>query len=436
MTLTIGRAAVDNPEKVSSSGERVTFEGDIAPANGTDALNVDEFLARRAQLVNMIANPDMDVWPVTWSEDDTFDGFWTVRRADVDPASVYLATGVGRYRVELERPTGLVSPLVECTTLALVMDNAAGVTNSTAAPVWAVPATADAVESPQKLFTTQPAAGTRTPAGESAVKLFRVDAYGASVGRWIVDPADFWDAASQVEVTYDAGTTYYPTVGRSFAVAADNWRLSNGFVRVTPSSTGIVDISFFNGSSWCTAQPVNIETKSPSAGPYSYLFLYDTIVSAVVLRNSPEVCSLRLTVKPSSLISGTDTYMVNSFASFDLTLRRGDVLVRCALSPAGAYGYSTVGVGTAAGAQTSLTSGVRADGTVNSGRILIGYVDASATGDTSQGTPGAYLYRYSTAKFCIGYEIAGASASTYNAAQQVIYQYLASLSERQRVVLR
>ena len=123
MTLTIGRAAVDNPEKVSSSGGRITLEGDIAPANGTDAANVDEFLARRQQLVAMVDNPDMDVWPVTWSEDDTLNGFYRVRRAEVDPASVYLATGVGRYRVELERPTGLVSPLVECTTLALVMDN-------------------------------------------------------------------------------------------------------------------------------------------------------------------------------------------------------------------------------------------------------------------------------------------------------------------------
>ena len=93
MTLTIGRAAVDNPEKVSSSGGRITLEGDIAPANGTDAANVDEFLARRQQLVAMVDNPDMDVWPVTWSEDDTLDGFYRVRRAEVDPASVYLATG-------------------------------------------------------------------------------------------------------------------------------------------------------------------------------------------------------------------------------------------------------------------------------------------------------------------------------------------------------
>lgn len=38
--------------------------------------------------------------------------------------------------------------------------------------------------------------------------------------------------------------------------------------------------------------------------------------------------------------------------------------------------------------------------------------------------------------FGIGYEIAGASATTYNTAQQIIYQYLMSLNEKQKVVLR
>lgn len=434
MTLTIGRATVDNPEKVSSSGGRITVEGDIAPANGSDALNVDEFLARRLQLVNLIDTPDMDVWPVTWSEDSTIDGFYRVRRAEVDPASVYLVSGVGRYRVELERPVGLVSPLVECSTTSVIMTNAAAVTSTDAKSVWAAPGEADAVESPAKA-APQPAAGTRTPDGDAAVKLFRV-VTGQSSGTFLVEPADFWAAAARVEMTFDSGTTWYETVGRSLPLDATNWRISNGLVRITPSSSGIVDIEFFNGTTWCTAQPVNLEMRFPSAPTYSYRFVYDTVVSAVVLRNSPEVCSLRLTIKPSSLLSGSDDWMVYAYASLDITIRRGDVLARFTHTPRGAYGYSFVGVGTPAGAQTTLTSGVRGDATVNSGRIVIGFVDPSAAANTTQGTPGAYLYRYETAKFCIGYEIAGSSASTYNAAQQVVYQYLASLSERQRVVLR
>lgn len=433
MTLTIGRAAVDNPEKVSSSGGRITLEGDIAPANGTDAANVDEFLARRQQLVAMVDNPDMDVWPVTWTEDDTLDGFYRVRRAEVDPASVYLATGVGRYRVELERPVGLVSPLVECSTVSLVMTNAAGVTASTAKSIWAAPGEADAVESPTKAATYP--TDTRTPDGDAAVKLFRVAA-GLSSGTFLIDPADFWAASARVEVTFDAGTTWYEVPGRSLPLTASNWRLSNGLVRITPSATGIVDVSFFNGSGWSAAQPVNLEMRYPASPTYNYRFNYDTIVSAVAIRNSPEACTLRLTIRPSSLISGSNSWMVHAYSTFEMTLRRGEVLVRCTHTPTGAYGYSTVGVGTSGGAQTGLTSGVRADGTVNSGRILIGFGGAPATADSSQGTPGANLFRYSTAQFCIGYEIAAASATTYNAAQQVIYQYLAALSEVQKVVLR
>ena len=40
------------------------------------------------------------------------------------------------------------------------------------------------------------------------MKLFRVAA-GLSSGTFLIDPADFWAASARVEVTFDAGTTWY-----------------------------------------------------------------------------------------------------------------------------------------------------------------------------------------------------------------------------------
>lgn len=439
MSLIIGRATIDDPERITWSGDRVTLEGQVLASDaGSDVANASAYEAARLQLSGMVSNPDMDVWPVVWSESASLVGFFRVRRVEVDPSPLALEVGTANYRVELERATGLVAPIVESITSSVIMTNAAGVTSSSAKSVWAVPSTSLAVESPSKA-SSQPSQ-TRAADGDGSLALYRV-AEGQSSASWVIDPINFWDASARVEGQMAAAvTTFYPLTSR--AVKLDDqlyaWRLSNGLVRVQPTTTSskLFKVSFYNGTSWCTAQDVQVYSQFPTTGPYNYQFSYDTVESAVILRNSPEVTTVRLVVRASTLAGGSDTWMTEAYATLDLSLRRGDFLVRCTLTPRGAYGYTTVGVGAASGTQATLTSGVRSNTVVNSGRILIGHVGASATGSLTYGNPGAYLYRYAVQKWCIGYELGGASASTYDAAQQVIYQYLASLSERARVVVR
>lgn len=421
MTLTIGRAAVDNPEKVSSSGGRITLEGDIAPANGTDAANVDEFLARRQQLVAMVDNPDMDVWPVTWTEDDTLDGFYRVRRAEADPASVYLATGVGRYRVELERPVGLVAPLVEATTMSLIMTNTHGVTSASAKSIWAVPGAAATVDSPA-MAGTQPAAGSRS-ADDGVLKLTRVGA-GQSTGRWVVAAEDFWAQAAKISAAF-SGSTLWPIPGR-LLVPGKAWEISNGIVRLAVYGTGVGVVSFFDGTDWTADQVFNIRLDN---GVYG---MYCTPVGVTILRNSPELCALRLVLQPA-LPAGIETL---GYATLDVAVRRGDAVLRCILGQHTIAANAYIAVGSSGGTQTTLTAGVRGDATVGAGRVLIAHPATATSYGVGYGNPQVLLPYAAPMLFGIGYEIGGASASTYNAAQQVIYQYLASLSETQRVVLR
>lgn len=437
MSLTMGRAQVDDPAKVVSSGARLQVEGAIIPDAGSDAANVAEWLARRQQLVGMVDNPDMDVWPVWSSSDAAVDGFYWVRRAEVSPESSALVNGVGRYRVELERAVNLAGPIVENVTSSVVMTNDHAVSGSaTVAAVWGVPADALSVD-PPTIVAGQPAAGSRV-SEDGALKLYRVDDVVSSAV-WTVEPADFWASAARVEAKL-SGSTFEPMPGRAVPLTSTNWRIGNGLVRVTPSATSgkLFDVSFWD-SSWSAEQAVSASVRFPSVPSYTYSGTYDTLLSAVVLRNSPEACTVRLTVKPSST-SGSSAdqaaVLLASHATIDLTVRRGEPLVRMSIAPRNLSGYLAVGVGAASGSQTGITGGVRSNTTVNGGRLLVASPN-TFTASTSLGNPGMNLsFARAQGLFGIGYEIDGASAATYNTAQQIAYQYLATLTERQRVVLR
>lgn len=441
MTLTIGRAILDDPGDVRLAGQSIQMSGLFAVSEASEALNVAQYLAVREQLRGMVNNPDMDVWPLSWTEDATLDGYYRVLRAEVTPYPVALATGVAQWSVDLERPVGLVSPLCENITNSITMTNDhAVVADATIASVWAVPTEALSVVSPTSVAGL-PAAGSRVTE-DGALKLYRVDDVSSS-GSWTVAPADFWESSARVEAQL-AGSTFYPMVGRSFGATTTNWRLNNALVRITPTvvSGAIFGIEFYNGTSWSTVQDVRLNVRNPSTVTYTMNATIDTIVGVSVLRNSPEAVSLRITAKASAVTgSSADQVLraLNGHATIDLTLRRGEPLVRMSFGMNGLSGYTSVSAGPASGTQTTLTGGVRHDSTLNSGRVLVATANSftsTVVGVASSLPSLANTAARSTNLFAIGYEIAGSSATTYNTAQQIIYQYLIALSERQRVVLR
>lgn len=442
MPLTFGRAVLGDPDVVEVDGPTVRLQGDIDPSNGSAAADIAEFFARREQLRGTVNNPDVKVWNLSWTEDPSFDGFYAVSSAGATQGPSAMWTGFGQYSLELVRPVGLVAPMVEAVTNSAVMVNDhAVVASATVASTWAVPGDALSVHPPARVAGS-PASGSRvTPDG--ALKLYRVNAQSDSAV-WTVSPSDFWDSAAQIEAALSgnpfAGAAYYPIPGRSFGMTATNWRLSNGMVRVTPSTTAnkLFDVSFFNGSSWSAVQPVDVVITNPSTPAYTYNGTYDTLLSATVIRNAPECTVIRLTVKCSSTggsSADSAATLLWSHATIDLTVRRGEPIVRLAVSPKNLSGFLTLNVGTAGGTFTALTGGTRSDNVVNSGRLLV------CSPNTNSGTVTTNpSIKLSAARavglFGIGYEIAGASATTYNTAQQIIYQYLMSLNEKQKVVLR
>ena len=218
MSMTIGRCAItEDPDAGSlrQRGDEVSFRSMLAAAD------VDEFKARVQQLRGLMNNPDEDVFPFTWSEDSSFDGFYTDIDVEVEDSAVMLTTGVAPFRVRMRRvsPVGS-SPSIDCPGVRLTRTNDHAIASQ--AGQWSVPASATAAESPDGLSKAIAVATRTTDTG--ALRTFFWDGSGVSSGRFIVAPADHYVGSALVE-SKGVGSTFYAVHGRQAALSPTNWRL-------------------------------------------------------------------------------------------------------------------------------------------------------------------------------------------------------------------
>lgn len=248
--------------------------------------------------------------------------------------------------------------------------------------------------------STNPTTMTRTGA-DGAMTVYRGVPANVSP-RWGCAPTAY--LVGRVKVTTTASQEVY---GVDVPLAASGWALSNGFVNVTTSASATLDVQAYTGGAW-HSKLWNVSV----AGSASSITSWD---GATLLRNDPEMCTLRLT---KGLNPGR--------ATLDLTLRRGSRFVE---------GYLQTGTAaTLAAYRSSLET--------NTSFAASGYVTATAN-DTDGNrfavgsarsitahTNGGVIKSSATAMdFWIGVAAGGGSAVSGDAATDLRNQYTACMPE-------
>ena len=412
MSMTIGRCAIsEDPEggSLRQRGDEVSFDSLIVGAS------VDEMKARVQQLRGLMDNTDETVFPFTWSEDSTFDGFYTDFKVDVSDAPVMYTTGACPFSITMRRLPGFQRPRFEVTTGTTVRTNGHAVTIPTVIR-GAMPAVAGwGNERDIYNFGTAGLGGLiTTDDGQAYVATATVPFTTPDFYRFFVPPASAYVGSARVEVKY--GSTWYPIHGQQLPAATyGDWRISNGFCRVYPSTvaSGWFTVETYGTGAWVSREMA----FGIFSGAWSGAVATSdgtTFWTPIVLRNSLEQVVIRLPY---------------SQGSFDFSLRRGDSWfefgIRSFNGVANQYG---VGCSTAV-ASTAFTGGIRA--TAGATRYLVAN-PAAVTTDVVNGR--AYLTAAATSTvFAISadYQTGQITGDT-----GVRDAFLGARSELQRVVAR
>lgn len=408
MSMTIGRCTLaDDPHGVSRRwrGDDVSFTVDIDGVGDADAM-----AAKIQQLRGLMGNDDEDVFPLTWSEDPTLDGFYRGFEVEVQGTAVDLATGVCTSNVRARRVGGFGAPEFEVVATSTTMTNSHGLA---AAQRVAIPATGFIGASEPLEVTTAPSGGFSWLAANAYTtddgSVYWVNTAVGSPFRWTWSgsPAGFYVGSTRFEALY--GATYYPVVGKQIPLLganAQDWRISNGLVRVSITTAARIEVQHYDGSAWDT-----VKSWSMSASPSG-------VKGVTILRNSPNQVVVRVSLSGALLERRT----------LDISLRRG--MRWAAFYHRWEYGSPQLIKPTTVEAGTAITGGLGATATDASGNryVVASPMAHAATGASGQlaqsGVPVAMA-------FMIGSQV-GADGS---AAAQVA-QYIAAISEEQRVIAR
>lgn len=431
MTMTIGRTSL----RVSSlrvDGDTVSIVGAVL---GTDSASVD---AARQRLTGMVNSLDQNAVPVTWTVEPSFDGYYVVVSADVSEVGPH-PSRTARVAVTLARfSTAYASVVHETLGTVVTRTNVAG---ATAAATWAIPSSAS-FDPPNGWKNT--ALSTRvTSTGTVNVVPLTVSS-SAITGRFTVPASAHYEGAATIEHRYSAAGAYHVMEGRHAPLSPSSWRLSNGLLRITPSTTAnhLIDVSAYDGSAWSTATAwtVSASNKVPPNGNASGR--YPQIMAARIVKNAPEAATIRLIWRYTDETTGAGlanrTAVTNAIENqpqvVDITLRRGDRVASLDFSNrVAAVPYITLSLnGTPGG--SSITGGVvetSADASGNKAVILgAGTLTAPTTvALEQQSTSGS-----APMQFAIGY-VVPAAAATPDAATDLAGQYFGAVAEKQRAVL-
>lgn len=419
MSMTIGRCSLsDDPNggSIRVSGDRLVFNADLT---GSSA---DDVLAKLHQLAGLVGNTDEPAVPFTWSEDARFDGFYRVVSIEVTPSTVFLVTGSAQFRIELERVPNFAAPHLETIVGSLVRTNVHSVTapagilmcqydGGSYAREWPVPAT----------YTWTLEDGSTKVYGNLAAPK------AAATYSGFIRPADYYKSCCKLEVQY--GSTWYPVHGSQLPIGVGaNWRISNGAVRLYPTSVSgngrFTVEQFLTGAAWSgrefgvlrSSTTFENATTDSSGNP----------APVTVLVNRPELVVVRV----KSLSGGT-----GGLVSYDFTIRRGNPFIELQIQQQYSSLFSTQawGVGTSAViAMTAFTGGARATAATSSLRAHIASPN-TVSKDLVNGR--VYLTAAaSSASFSVAADyVWGATAFSDTAFRDLFF---AARMERQRVVPR
>ena len=409
--VSIGRAGLE-PALLALS--EVEFDGvSGVELGGTirGARSLAELVAVRDQVRGLEGNRDEPVVPVVCAGDPSLDGFYRVSgsRVGSDP-TMRLSTGsVLPWSVSLERVAGSASPVFDTRLLHAVRSGSA-VTPASSDPLHGVPPT-----------TTVYRRGSNGLG--SLVERSIADGGSVYVSVWAGNDSQAnaeWQAApdgvyrGSASVLRVDGGTGYPIVGKDVDGDLDpnrGWSLSNGLVSVRPSeglggTAGCITVLSWAGSGFESANVLSFTVAASTL---------DSFAAVSILRNSPEATTVRLQAERQD---------GRTFASIDITIRRGDRTVQDVLRPSASSAMSVNNTTTALG--TAITGSVRvtsndADGNRAVMTTAVGTLSTVSNPISHTGT---------VLDFGFGVEIGGSGASGIETAQSLANQYAAYVSER------
>lgn len=428
MTITIGRCVLPDPSSVQASGASVTFAGFFHSTATDTADRADEAQMREMQLLGLVDNADEDTFPLVWDAESRYDGYYTVQSASwdwVNDGSGRLATA--NWSVSLTRALDGPNALVEMSSLFFIRSNGHSLLSVNNNDVIAHPAS---VSDYELRFLPDSTLTRSSTEGNVRVWLKTTSAAASGILGLLLTPDAWYDAACRVE--YQAGdNNWYPVIGRDIpADAAGRWRLTNGTVRVTPSSTlGVLTLEVFNGTAWegfdfqgNTYQSATHVALNLSASQTAWL-------TPAILRNSPD--GVAITTAAYGLAGATEVRY-----SCTLSLTRGTHHVEVVLQGPNGYPGLRAATNTASTALATSTAGVRATSNDANGNRFVLMGANAVTNDTTNGRIYVNSGDNTARAFGAALELDGSSAVTGNASADLLGQFLGVSSIETRVVKR
>lgn len=424
MTITVGRAVINNAaSNVQQQGDLLAF--DITIDNRTTAGQVSSGFAIRQQLLGMLNNDDEQVFPVTSSDDPTWDGYYRVSSVNVEPFPVFLSSGAMRASFSLQRVAGgYANPVIETYVVSSVTTNSHGVTAPTYGLLASYPSAFTGVDvdvtgldENNTTFLTVSAASEDGTVTRSLDNFYAVTTERVGYSLSYVPPADYYGpGACQI---IQSSVSDFALVGKqASALTAGNWTISNGLIRISPTgNTNEINVEGWDSPAW-RGRIVRAGRISAGSFTASTTFQINGGSVPVILRNSPETVVIRVS---------------NGYSQpyFTFTLFRGATVVLVHVEG----DDDVIGLGlspTAAG--TNVTGGVRTTATdANGNRFVLLRRGAVTTSTTHTAVVPSVGTRSST--YSIGWNIGATASLPYSEAahlQQLVIppQWQQRVSER------
>lgn len=409
MTLTIGRVTGLRLGSIVRNGDSRVLNGIITATSNA------ELRARYQQLEGLVGNIDEASFSITDTTAADLDGYYRINSVTLAPIGVVTGT-YARFVVDVTRVAGgFATPQFETFASTLVRTNVHGVT----APSGIVTSWYSGSGTTEADIT----ATLTWPGEDGNTSIYYAVAPVASSSLFsYVQPADYYKGAARVEVKY--GSTWYPLHGQQLPLAVGtNWRISNGIVRLYPTSVGgngrFTIERYLDG--WAGREFGMLYTSTLFANATTNASGIASPVSVIV--NRPEIVVLR--VKSNGGPGTTST--------FDITLRRGDLWCEVTVNQKATHTARAWGIGcSTATAMTAFTGGARA--TANDANGLRAAVSCPVAVSTDLTNGYVYLSaaaRSATFQVSPDYGWAGGLTDT-----QWRDGFLSSRLETQRVVAR
>jgi hypothetical protein len=408
-------------------GDVLTVSGDLMPAAG-DGDGINTMRAMRSQLAGYVSDGgDGEAFvPVVWADDPHYDGIYRLISADITATDVTLAAGRANWSATLQRVVHSAAPWAEYRTSLVLMSNAHSyvpITNIVNAQA-SVPGSVAEIRTDTSFIILGAALIAGVDGNELRVRP-GFTGTGATVTRSNyrarITPADWYVGSTTVEGQW--GSNWYPLVGRQAPPEiGNNIRIRNGLMRVTPVAAGLTCEWWADGA-WESSATYRLWENGNQ---------FTTLRNISILRNSPEMVTVRCTYSTAAL--PTFIYDV------DVTIRRGSRTATVVVS--GGLGISLTaaridfGGTTASTAVTSVTAGVirRTANDASGNRPVIMCAEAN-TQDLVNGTL-ITSGTVSVARFGIGLEVPGGTATSGDRALDLAADFFGALAQRLTVVGR